>query len=110
RLRPAQRHQPGAHSARRPASSRRDAQEAPRINLLPNIPRTTKAHIRKNIAMKPIQTSKPGGMPRLVTGANPRLGSMHFAEWLSRTTTQKTATEKRSAPASNLSGQAAKGV
>jgi quercetin dioxygenase-like cupin family protein len=27
---------------------------------------------------------------------------MHFAEWLSRTTTQKTATEKRSAPASKV--------
>ena len=52
--------------------------------------------------MKPIQTSKPGGMPRPVPGANPRLGSMHFAEWLSRTTTQKTATEKRSAPASKV--------
>ena len=60
--------------------------------------------------MKPIQTSKPGGMPRLVPGANPRLGSMHFAEWLSCTTTQKTVTEKRSAPASNLSGKAAKVV
>src|SRR5215472_2047265 len=44
----------------------------------------------------------------LVPGDNPRLGSMHFAEWLSRTTTQKTATEKGSAPASNLSGKAAK--
>jgi quercetin dioxygenase-like cupin family protein len=52
--------------------------------------------------MKPIQTSKPGGTPRPVPGANPRLGSMHFAEWLSRTTTQKTATEKRSAPASKV--------
>jgi quercetin dioxygenase-like cupin family protein len=29
----------------------------------------------------------------LVPGQNPRLGSMHFAEWLSRTTTQKTVTE-----------------
>jgi len=44
----------------------------------------------------------------LVPGDNPRLGSMHFAEWLSRTTTQKTATEKGSAPASSLSGKAAK--
>src|SRR5215475_5013659 len=35
----------------------------------------------------------------LVPGSNPRLGSMHFADWLSRTTTQKT--EKRSAPASD---------
>jgi uncharacterized protein YbjT (DUF2867 family)/quercetin dioxygenase-like cupin family protein len=44
----------------------------------------------------------------LVPGQNPRLGSIHFAEWLSRTTTQKT--EKQSAPASNLSGKAAKVV
>ncbi|PYI75236.1 MAG: hypothetical protein DMF04_10835 [Verrucomicrobia bacterium] len=44
----------------------------------------------------------------LVPGNNPRLGSIHFAEWLSRTTTQKT--EKQSAPASNLSGKAAKVV
>jgi quercetin dioxygenase-like cupin family protein len=44
----------------------------------------------------------------LVPGDNPRLGTTHFAEWLSRTTTQKTATEKQSAPASNLSGKAAK--
>src|SRR5438045_2602782 len=44
----------------------------------------------------------------LVPGHNPRLGSMHFAEWLSRSAPQKTATEKRSAPASNLSGKAAK--
>jgi quercetin dioxygenase-like cupin family protein len=35
---------------------------------------------------------------------------MHFAEWLSRTNTQKTATEKQSAPASNLSGKATKVV
>jgi quercetin dioxygenase-like cupin family protein len=46
----------------------------------------------------------------LVPGPNPRLGSMHFAEWLSRTTTQKTAAEKQSTPASNLSGKAAKVV
>jgi uncharacterized protein YbjT (DUF2867 family)/quercetin dioxygenase-like cupin family protein len=46
----------------------------------------------------------------LVPGPNPRLGSIHFAEWLSRTATQKTATEKQSAPASNLSGKAAKVV
>jgi uncharacterized protein YbjT (DUF2867 family)/quercetin dioxygenase-like cupin family protein len=46
----------------------------------------------------------------LVPGNNPRLGSMHFAEWLSRTATQKTATEKRSAPTSNLSGNATKAV
>jgi quercetin dioxygenase-like cupin family protein len=44
----------------------------------------------------------------LVPGHNPRLGSMHFAEWLSRTATQKAATEKRSAPVSDLSGKAAK--
>jgi uncharacterized protein YbjT (DUF2867 family)/quercetin dioxygenase-like cupin family protein len=30
----------------------------------------------------------------LVPGSNPRLGSMHFADWLGRTTTQKTATGK----------------
>ena len=46
----------------------------------------------------------------LVPGDNSRLGSTHFAEWLSRTTTQKTATEKRSEPASNLSGKTAKMV
>ena len=44
----------------------------------------------------------------LVPAQNPRLGSMHFGEWLSRTTTQKT--EKQSAPASNLSDKAAKVV
>ena len=42
----------------------------------------------------------------LVPGANPRLGKIHFKDWLSRTTTQKTATEKPPAPASNLSGKA----
>src|SRR5213080_1344902 len=46
----------------------------------------------------------------LVPGDNPRLGPTHYEEWLSRTATQKTATEKRSAPASNLSGKAAKVV
>jgi len=46
----------------------------------------------------------------LVPGANARLGPTHFAEWLSRTTTQKAATEKQSAPASNLSGDAVKVV
>src|SRR5436190_16861130 len=46
----------------------------------------------------------------LVPGQNPRLGSMHFAEWLRRTTTQKAGTETQSAPASNLSGNAAKVV
>src|SRR5499427_9036843 len=46
----------------------------------------------------------------LVPGANPRLGKIHFKDWLSRTTTQRTATEKPPAPASNLSGKAAKAV
>src|SRR6516164_1482725 len=46
----------------------------------------------------------------LVPGDNPRLGSMHFAEWLSHTTTQKTAIKRQSGPASNLSGKAAKVV
>src|SRR5438876_9273252 len=32
--------------------------------LLPNIPRTTKPHIRKNITMKRIRTSKPVELPR----------------------------------------------
>jgi quercetin dioxygenase-like cupin family protein len=41
----------------------------------------------------------------LVPGDNPRLGPTRFAEWLNRTTSQKTA-----APASNLSGTAAKVV
>src|SRR5215470_16482260 len=40
----------------------------------------------------------------LVPGANPRVGKVHFKDWLSRTTTQRTATEKPPAPASNLSG------
>jgi len=46
----------------------------------------------------------------LVPGDNPRLGPTHFAEWLSRTITQKTATEKRSALASNLPGKVTKVV
>jgi quercetin dioxygenase-like cupin family protein len=46
----------------------------------------------------------------LVPGDNPRLGSMHFAEWLSRTTTQKIATERQPAPASNLPGKVTKVV
>src|SRR5437762_4540431 len=46
----------------------------------------------------------------LVSGANPRLAPTHFKDWLSGTTTQKTATEKQSAPESNLSGKAAKVV
>src|SRR5215469_5312920 len=40
----------------------------------------------------------------LVPGANPRLGKIHFKDWLSRTTAQKTVTEKPPAPPSNLSG------
>ena len=46
----------------------------------------------------------------LVPGDNPRLGPTHFAEWLSRTTPQKTATERQSAPASNLPGKVTKVV
>jgi uncharacterized protein YbjT (DUF2867 family)/quercetin dioxygenase-like cupin family protein len=46
----------------------------------------------------------------LVPGENARIGPTHFRDWLSRTTTQKTATEKQSAPASNLSGKATKVV
>ena len=46
----------------------------------------------------------------LVPGDNPRLGPTHFAEWLSRTTPQKTATEKQSALASNLPGKVTKVV
>ncbi len=46
----------------------------------------------------------------LVPGDNARLGPTHFAEWLSRTTAQKTTTEKQSSPASNLSGKAPKVV
>ncbi|HEU0273969.1 MAG TPA: cupin domain-containing protein [Candidatus Udaeobacter sp.] len=41
---------------------------------------------------------------------NALLGSCHFTDWLCRTASQKAATEKQSAPASNLSGKAAKGV
>src|SRR5215472_12215353 len=46
----------------------------------------------------------------LVPGANPRLGRIHFKDWLSRTTAQKTVTEKPPAPASSLSDKAAKVV
>ena len=46
----------------------------------------------------------------LVPGNNPRLGPMHFEEWLSRTTPQKAAIERQSAPASNLSRKVAKVV
>ena len=41
----------------------------------------------------------------LVPGNNPRLGTTHFEEWLSRTTPQKNAIERQSAPASNLPGK-----
>ena len=43
----------------------------------------------------------------LVPGDNPRLGKTHFSDWLSRTTSHKTA-EKPSASGSNLSGNAAR--
>jgi len=46
----------------------------------------------------------------LVPGPNPRLGKIHFKDWLSRATTQKTATEKPSAAASNPLGKGAKVV
>ena len=46
----------------------------------------------------------------LVPGNNPRLGPTHFAEWLSRTTPQKKAIERQSAPASNLPGKVTKMV
>jgi uncharacterized protein YbjT (DUF2867 family)/quercetin dioxygenase-like cupin family protein len=45
----------------------------------------------------------------LVPGANPRIGKIHFKDWLSRTT-QKTATEKPPVTASNLSGKTAKAI
>ena len=41
----------------------------------------------------------------LVPGDNPRLGTTRFEEWLSRTTPQKKAIERQSAPASNLPGK-----
>src|ERR1051325_7264996 len=44
----------------------------------------------------------------LVPGDNPRLGPTRFEEWLSRTASQKKATEKGSVAAPNLSGKAAK--
>src|SRR5262245_7511073 len=43
----------------------------------------------------------------LVPGPNPRLGSIRFAEWLSRSTPQKNAMERQSAPASNRSAKGA---
>jgi uncharacterized protein YbjT (DUF2867 family)/quercetin dioxygenase-like cupin family protein len=46
----------------------------------------------------------------LVPGDNPRLGTTRFEEWLSRTTPQKKAIERQSAPASNLPGKVAKVV
>ncbi|HTL79378.1 MAG TPA: cupin domain-containing protein [Candidatus Babeliales bacterium] len=46
----------------------------------------------------------------LIPDENALLGSCHFADWLSRTATQKAAIEKGSAPASNLSGKAPKVV
>ena len=41
----------------------------------------------------------------LIPGDNPRLGPTHYEEWLSRTTPQKKASERQSAPASNLPGE-----
>jgi uncharacterized protein YbjT (DUF2867 family)/quercetin dioxygenase-like cupin family protein len=46
----------------------------------------------------------------LVPGDNPRLGMTRFEEWLSRTTPQKKAIERQSAPASNLPGKVTKVV
>jgi uncharacterized protein YbjT (DUF2867 family)/quercetin dioxygenase-like cupin family protein len=46
----------------------------------------------------------------LVPGDNPRLGPTHYEEWLSRTTPQKKAIERQSAPASNLPGKVTKVV
>jgi len=46
----------------------------------------------------------------LVPGDNPRLGSTHYEDWLSRTTPQKKAIERQPAPASNLSGKVGKVV
>ena len=46
----------------------------------------------------------------LVPGDNPRLGTTRFDEWLSRTTPQKKAIERQSAPASNLPGKVPKVV
>ena len=46
----------------------------------------------------------------LVPGDNPRLGTTRFEEWLSRSTPQKKAVERQSAPASNLPGTVTKVV
>src|SRR5215470_2793297 len=46
----------------------------------------------------------------LVPAGKARLGPTRFEEWLSRTTSQKKAIERQSAPASNLSGKVAKVV
>jgi uncharacterized protein YbjT (DUF2867 family)/quercetin dioxygenase-like cupin family protein len=46
----------------------------------------------------------------LVPGDNPRLGPTRFEDWLSRTTPQKKAIERQSAPASNLPGKVTKVV
>jgi uncharacterized protein YbjT (DUF2867 family)/quercetin dioxygenase-like cupin family protein len=46
----------------------------------------------------------------LVPGDNPRLGTTRFEEWLRRTTPQKKAIERQSAPASNLPGKMTKVV
>ena len=46
----------------------------------------------------------------LVPGDNPRLGTTRFEEWLSRTTPQKRAIERQSAPVSNLPGKVPKVV
>ena len=43
----------------------------------------------------------------LVPGANPRLGAIRFAEWLSRNAPQKNAIERQSAPAANRSAKVA---
>jgi len=43
----------------------------------------------------------------LVPGTNPRLGSIRFAEWLSRNAPQKNASERQSAPTSNRSTKVA---
>jgi quercetin dioxygenase-like cupin family protein len=36
------------------------------LNRLPNVPKTTKPHRRKNITTKRIRTSKLGGLPRFI--------------------------------------------
>lgn len=44
----------------------------------------------------------------LVPGDNPHIGPTHYKDWLSRSTPQKKAIERQSAPASNLAGKVAK--